>query len=404
MKTTSPFGLFVLGYPVLVRHDGIRFGDRCYAETLSFTREFVPMSMIVARTREHKTSHGFHARLEDVCAKLALALPDYGIGGWQGFLRTFIILTSPTIRRSLRALLEQAEFIYVEGGTSPVAFLTAQIARQMGRCLILEMRGSVVFNRHYMRQRFGLPGLAYQSLHHVFSAYVRRQSVAGLYISKDLMQRYPVAGSLRCEISDAYLPEDFGSAPRHFTGPARRYLYVGHLETVKRVDLILRALHLAREYLPHGWHFAIVGSGPLEADLRALVDQLELGEHVSFHGRVQWGDPIKKFYHQADILLLASTTESGPRVAVEAMASGLPVISTSVGITPELLDESVLVPVGDINTYAHRLAELINDPIRLTEFSERNWRLAQDFQQPILEAKRREFWKQAIEMSRRTAN
>jgi len=401
MKTTLPFGLFVLGNPVLICNHEIRFRDRCYVRTMSLTKEFVPKSLIVARTREHKVLHGFHPPLEDVGAELALALPDYGIGGWRGFIRTFIILTSPTIRRSLKTLVEQAEFIYVERGTNPEAFLTAQIGKQMKRYLILEMRGSVLLNRQYLRQRFGLAGLALLPLHHAFSSYIRKQCLASLYINKELIERYPIVGALKCAISDAYLPHDFWGSPRHFKEPARRYLYVGHLRIVKRVDLIIKALGLACKHLPPRWHFNIVGLGPKESELKNLVDLLRLGDHVTFHGCIQWGQPLVSIYQKADVLLMASTSEGASRSLVEAMAFGLPVISTSVGNAPELLDESVLVPVDDVKTYVHRLIDLVNDPGRLTLFSEWNWRLAQNFRQSILEPKCREFWKQAIELSRR---
>lgn len=401
MKTTLPFGLFVLGNPVLIYNHEICFRDRCYIKTMGITKEFVPKSLIVARIREHNVPHGFYPRLEDVGAELALALPDYGIGGWRGFIRTFIMLASPTIRRSLKALIEQAEFVYVEGGTSPEAFLTAQIAKQMKRYLILEIRGSTLLNRQYLCQRFGLAGLALLPLHHAFSSYVRKQCLASLYINKELMELYPIVGTLKCAISDAYIPYDFCGSPRRFKEPARRYLYVGHLETVKRVDLIIKALGLAYKHLPPRWHFDIVGSGPKQPEIRKLVNLLRLGEHVTFHGRVPWGRPLINLYKHADLALIASTTESGPRTLIEAMASGLPVISTSVGNATDLLDGSVLVPVDDVKTYVRRLIELVNDPSRLTLFSKWNWRLAQNFRQSILETKRREFWKQAIELSRR---
>lgn len=401
MKTTLPFGLFVLGNPVLICNHEIRFRDRCYIKTMSLTKEFVPKSLIVARTREHKVPHGFYPPLKDVDAELALALPDYGIDGWRGFIRTFIIFASPTIRRLLKTLVEQTEFVYVEGGTGPEAFLIAQIAKQMKRYLILEMRGSVVLNRKYLRQRFGLAGLVLLPLYHAFSSYVRKQCLAGLYVNKELMERYPVAGALKCVISDAYLPPDFCGSPRRFKEPARRYIYVGTLGTVKRVDLIIKALGLACKHLPPRWHFNIVGLGPKEPELRNLVDFMRLGEHVTFHGQVPWDRPLINLYEHADLALIASTTEGGQRSLVEAMAFGLPVISTSVGNAPDLLDESVLVPVDDVKTYVRRLIELVNDPGRLTLFSEWNWRLAQNFRQSILETKRREFWKQAIELSRR---
>jgi glycosyltransferase involved in cell wall biosynthesis len=401
MIPTQPFGLFVLANPVLIGGGEIRFGDRCYTETLNQTSTYVHHSLVVARTRHQAKGAGFYTSLHDAGAELALPLPDYGMGGLRGIFRVLEILSSSKIRSSLLKLIKQAEFIYVEGGTSPVSLLIARLAAKSGRRLILEMRGSTVLNPGYMRRRFGLAGMAYLGLHNLISDYVRRYCVAGLYINKDLMMRFPIAGKLRRAISDVYLPKDFGGLPRFFTDHARSFLYVGHLEAVKRVDLILKALHMATADLPEGWRFDIVGSGPEEGSLRSLTDQLGLKQNVTFHGRVEWGAPLARFYRNADVLLMASTTESGPRSLVEASAFGLPVLITHVGIAPELLDKTVLVPVDDTKTYAKMLAGLVNDTARLTDFSHRNWRLAQNFKQSSLQIQRKEFWEQAIQLSQR---
>lgn len=401
MIPRHPFGLFVLANPVLLGDGEIRFRDRCYAETLRQTSSYVRNSLIVARTRHQARGVRGHTSLRDTGAQLALALPDYGRAGIRGLIRAYKIMLAPSVRRELAELVYRADFVYVEGGTSIISFLTAQIAERLNRRMILEMRGNVVLNRRYLRQRFGLAGLAMLPLHRAFSGYVRKRCFAGLYINKELLERYPVAGTLKRAVSDAYLPEDVGLVPRSFTEPARRYLYVGHLETVKRVDLIIAALGLARKRLPAGWQLDIVGSGPLEPELRDLTERLGLGSHVTFHGRIEWGEPLFRFYEHADLVLMASTSEGTPRILPESMAFALPIISTGVGIAVELLDKSVLSPVGSTKAYADCLSELVHDTARLTWFSESNWRMAQKFRRPILEFQRREFWRQAIEISRR---
>jgi glycosyltransferase involved in cell wall biosynthesis len=218
------------------------------------------------------------------------------------------------------------------------------------------------------------------------------------------MLDYPVSGALRTAASDAYLPQGFGRLPRNFTKPARRYLYVGHLEAVKRVDLIIEALCLAQERLPSDWHFDIVGAGPLEQNLRALTARLKLNAHITFHGRVQWGEEITRCYLNADVVLMASTTEGASRTLIEAMAFGLPVISTRVGTAPDLLIESSIVPVGDTNAYALCLAEIVNDIVCLNALSEHNWNRSQEFHQSTLEAIRSDFWSQAIAASKKELN
>jgi hypothetical protein len=183
MNIPERFGLFVLGVPVLLDAHDLWLNDRCYSETLTLVRQIVPVSRVVARTRNSDPHYGQHATLSGVGAELALVLPDYGIGGWRGLSNALLMLFSPTIRRELRTLVEHAEFVYVEG-LSLEAFLTAQAARQVGRKLIMEIRGSVVLNPDYMWQRFGRLGSVLSRIYVQMFACVRRQSSAGLYINR----------------------------------------------------------------------------------------------------------------------------------------------------------------------------------------------------------------------------
>ena len=66
-----------------------------------------------------------------------------------------------------------------------------------------------------------------------------------------------------------------------------------------------------------------------------------------------------------DLLVIASERETGPLVLLEALASGVPVISTPVGRAPELLPEDALCPVGDSDALAERLRYWIETPGKL---------------------------------------
>jgi glycosyltransferase involved in cell wall biosynthesis len=399
MKPARLVGLFVLGNPIIVG-DGVAFlRDKCYAETFRHASATIHSCLVVARTRPQVGGLTGMVRLSDANAELALTLPDYGTGGCRGFVCGLNLLLNPTLRNALAELVDRSDFVYVEGGTSIETFLTAQIAKRQKKRLILEMRGSTVLNSQYLCHRFGSTGILLLPLHQAILSFVRKQCSAGLYINRDLMKCYPVAGTLNQAISDAYLPDVIGM-PRRFTQPAHRYLYVGHLEIVKRVDLIISALALAQETLPQDWHLDVVGSGPLESELKTMTEKLALGNHITFHGRLEWGESLFQVYRQADLSLMASITEGASRTLIESMLFGLPVISTAVGNAPEILDRSVLVPVGTTEAYAKCLTELVNDTVRLTRFSACNWRNAQDYRRPVLESKRREFWKQAIEECR----
>jgi teichuronic acid biosynthesis glycosyltransferase TuaC len=108
-------------------------------------------------------------------------------------------------------------------------------------------------------------------------------------------------------------------------------LSVGWLIDRKRHDLAIKAL----EELPH-CRLAIVGTGPLEASLQALVRARGLTYRVSFVGHVPQAE-LPRYYSAADALLLCSTREGWANVLLEAMACGTPVAATDVGGTNEVV-------------------------------------------------------------------
>ena len=105
--------------------------------------------------------------------------------------------------------------------------------------------------------------------------------------------------------------------------PEPRMLFVGRLVYYKGLDVLLDAMGRC------GGSLVIVGEGPLEGALRALVIEKRLSERVLFAGRVSDAD-LPAFYQACDILVLPSIarTEAFGVVQIEAMAAGRPVVST----------------------------------------------------------------------------
>jgi glycosyltransferase involved in cell wall biosynthesis len=105
--------------------------------------------------------------------------------------------------------------------------------------------------------------------------------------------------------------------------PGPRLLFVGRLVYYKGLRVLLQA---AREWRGT---IVIVGEGPLEAELRRLAANLGLGDRVQFAGRVE-DEQLPAYYQACDAFVLPSLvrTEAFGVVQVEAMAAGVPVVST----------------------------------------------------------------------------
>lgn len=140
-------------------------------------------------------------------------------------------------------------------------------------------------------------------------------------------------------------------------------LYVGRLSDEKAIDNLLRAVQRLTG-INDTIHLHIVGSGPSADQLQELAVQLGITDTVTFHGFVPKGPNLWGHFDNADIFVLPSRTEGLPRVVAEAMARGLPVITTAVGGLPELIDHGrngMLVNPGDIDALFNNIETVRKD-------------------------------------------
>jgi glycosyltransferase involved in cell wall biosynthesis len=135
---------------------------------------------------------------------------------------------------------------------------------------------------------------------------------------------------------------------------APKWLFVGRLHPIKRIELLLEACRILADQGTHG-HVLIAGSGDREYEqtLRAKVNELELTDRVYFLGFVT-GREKTSLYQAVDGVILPSAHESFGYSAIEALACGTPVITTkAVNIWQELQQSGGAVIAGG---YADDLA------------------------------------------------
>ncbi len=136
---------------------------------------------------------------------------------------------------------------------------------------------------------------------------------------------------------------------------------VTRLCTQKDPEMLLRAARLAVELQPDV-RFVVIGDGPLRPRVEQLLDDLDLRGHVTLLGR---RSDVETLLPGFDAFVLSSRWEGLPRVVVEAMAVGVPVVSTDVGGIAEVVEDGVsglLVPAGDHIAMANALLRVLGEP------------------------------------------
>ena len=112
---------------------------------------------------------------------------------------------------------------------------------------------------------------------------------------------------------------------------------VGRLAPWKNIDTIIKSVNLLKQY-DMKFKLFIVGSGPLESELKKLVSDLNLSSEVIFTGQKKYTE-LTKYYENSNIYIQASGYEGLPHVLLEAINYDLSVISTPIGGSNEILQD-----------------------------------------------------------------
>lgn len=143
-------------------------------------------------------------------------------------------------------------------------------------------------------------------------------------------------------------------------GECLRLLTVGRLSATKRVEMLIEAVEiLHKERIKT--HLTIVGSGALGQQLRRSISQKGLGEVIEMTGRVD-AEEMPRLYRQGDILVSATMQEGMSNAMLEAMASGLPIVTTRCEGVEELVgDNGIVVEEAASEVIAEALKKIAYD-------------------------------------------
>jgi hypothetical protein len=164
--------------------------------------------------------------------------------------------------------------------------------------------------------------------------------------------------------------------------------HISNFRKVKRIDDVVRIFYGIQQKLPA--KLIMVGDGPEREIADQLCKDLGIKSKVLFLGNTS---DIERILCFTDLFLLPSASESFGLSALEAMATGVPVVSSNTGGLPEVNEEGVsgyLCPIGDVKAMAEKAIYILEDKTRLAQFKQNARKVAERFDEdrivPMYEA------------------
>ena len=285
---------------------------------------------------------------ETMCENLLYALNDNGVESFAVSLYDY--------RSSITERLEKAgiKIIYL----SKRKGLDLRVVSQLTR--IFKKEKPDIIHTHLYTSQYAIPAAILAKvkglIHTVHSAEYRECGLMFRWFSKYLYRYFnvvPVTLSelIRETIVEQYqlkkenIPVIFNAIDLSKCRTKASYeilnsfkiIHIGRFNEVKNHRMLIKVFASFCKMYPDSC-FELIGDGNLEEPCKIYANELEIDNHVVFHGACA---DVHEFLSDADVFVLPSLCEGIPLTVIEAMGSGMPIVATAVGGVPDMITDEV---------------------------------------------------------------
>jgi N-acetyl-alpha-D-glucosaminyl L-malate synthase BshA len=334
----------------------LRIGIACYP-TYGGSGAVATELGIALATRGHHVhliSYDMPFRLRDARDTLFFHKVDVAHYPLLGFPHYSLILAS-----KLKELIEEEALDLLHVHYAMPHAISAHLAREMARRPV-----RVVTTLHGTDITLVADDPGYRPLVEFAMAVSDGITAVSRYLLEETIKRFPVDTPTRV-IHNFIDPARFDRPPTagrklRFASPEERLVaHLSNFRPLKRVGDVIRIFHEIQKAVPA--RLVMIGDGPELHNARELSCSLGLGMKVHFIG----SEPaVWELLPLMDLFLLTSAEESFGMAALEAMASGVPVVAADTGGIPEVVRDGIsgfLCDVGDIDAFSSRGLQLLCD-------------------------------------------
>ena len=258
--------------------------------------------------------------------------------------------------------------------------------------------------------RFGIIKILHSILSHKLKKFcIKANGVS--YVTKNAIQKYYPSHAHKYGETDRYfttyyssisLDESYFLSPRSFRKKTSLSLCISDAAMNgerKGERVVIKVVHELRK---SGFDVSaiIIGDGSKRKEFEDLAKELDVCEYISFVGQQSTAKEVRNYLIQSDVYILPTQGEGLPRGILEAMALGMPVLSTSVGGIPEVIDNKYLFDPTDVQGFSSMIKHLMNYREELDEMSANNFAKSLEFKNSILQQKRNVFYSKLATISK----
>ncbi|MST71163.1 glycosyltransferase family 4 protein [Mogibacterium kristiansenii] len=223
------------------------------------------------------------------------------------------------------------------------------------------------------------------------------------YVTEYSIQKnYPSVAAVKGE-SKEYFESNYSTITLSndaFTS-SRNYNNISHMKIAlssvamesdrKGEKILIRAVKIARQ---KGFDITavIIGDGSKRGEFEKYAKAEGVDEFITFTGLLPSSDEVREQLLKSDIYMFPTQAEGLPRGILEAMAVGMPVLSTPVGGIPEIIEKDYLFSPFDAEAFANKICYLMENPDELNIMSKKNFEKSKSFANTVLQKKRNEFY------------
>ncbi len=192
---------------------------------------------------------------------------------------------------------------------------------------------------------------------------------------------------------------DFNKARNNKIDGKLNLLFIGRLVPQKGLLTLLKSIDiLVNKKAQKNIKLKVIGEGSERKIAEQYIINKKIKGNIEFLGWVKL-EELNNFYNSVDIFVLPSTFEGMPSVVLQAMACGLPVVSTKVFGSEDLIKDGqngYLVDIGDFNMIAEKIYYLFNNKNRIIQMGDESLRIVQEYNWENIAKKFIDYYKNSI--------